>query len=155
MSLTETSPHVSEQIARDQRRLVAAGYLFMAGSAIHIFDHLRRGQGSVTDTLNALGTVGVVVQAAVITLILTRHRLAPLISAAAGFQLALGFTAAHWLPKWSSLSDSFVDRRPAVFSILASLTEIAGALAVGVAGLRVYWHESRDARPAVRVDSEM
>lgn len=125
----------------DQVWLIRAAYVFLVGSAIHIVDHLRRGQGSVSDALNALGTVGVVVQVAVITLILTRHRLAPLMAAAAGFTLALGFAAAHWLPKWSSLSDSFVDHPPAVFSVFASLAEIAGALAVGVTGLRAYWHE--------------
>jgi hypothetical protein len=137
--MRRAAPPTGEQQRRDGRRLIAAGYLFMVGSAIHIFDHLRRGQNSVTDALYAAGTAGVVVQATVITLILTRHRLAPLVSAAAGFSLALGFTAAHWLPKWSSLSDSFIDHRPAVFSIIASLTEIAGALAVGVCGLLVYW----------------
>jgi len=136
----------ADETTLDWKRLVAAGYLFMLGSAIHIFDHLRRGQGSVTDGLNALGTVGVVVQAAVITLILTRHRLAPLLSAAAGFSLALGFIAAHWLPKWSSLSDSFVDHRPAAFSIVASMAEIIGAIAVGFTGLRTYWHEAASSR---------
>ena len=135
-----------DRTTRDWQRLVAAGYVFMVGSAVHIFDHLRRGQGSVTDALSALGTVGIVIQVAVITLILTRHRLAPLLSAGAGFSLALGFTAAHWLPKWSSMSDSFVDHRPAVFSIVASLAEIGGAVAIGVAGLRTYWHEAGRAR---------
>ena len=136
----------ADESSLDWKRLVAAGYLFMLGSAIHIVDHLRRGQGSVTDGLNALGTVGVIVQVVVITLILTRHRLAPLMSASAGFSLALGFTAAHWLPKWSSLSDSFVDHRPAAFSIVASLAEIIGAIAVGFTGLRAYWHEASRSR---------
>ena len=145
----------SDQTIDDRRQLVAAGYLFMIGSAVHIFDHLRRGQGSVTDTLNALGTFGVVVQVTVITLILTGHRLAPLMSAAAGFSLALGFTAAHWLPKWSSLSDSFVDQRPAVFSVVASLAEIAGAFAVGITGLRAYLHEPHGARGSQRLDDEI
>ena len=149
------STALSEQSTSDQRRLVAAGYLFMIGSAVHIIDHLRRGQGSVTNALNALGTFGVVVQAAVITLILTRHRLAPLISAAAGLSLALGFTAAHWLPRWSSLSDSFVDHRPAAFSIVASLAEIAGALAVGITGLRSYWHEPDRATERDSIDSKI
>jgi len=57
------------------------------------------------------------------------------------FISSITFAAAHWLPKWSSLSDSFVDHPPAVFSVFASLAEIAGALAVGVTGLRAYWHE--------------
>ena len=145
----------ADETSLDWRRLVAAGYLFMLGSAIHIFDHLRRGQGSVSDALNALGTVGVVVQVAVITLILTRHQLAPLISAAAGFSLALGFTAAHWLPKFSSLSDSFVDHRPAAFSIVASAAEIVGAIAVGVTGLRAYWHETGRERAGVANQPEI
>jgi hypothetical protein len=145
----------SDQPTSYQRHLVAAGYVFMIGSTVHIIDHLRRGQGSVTNTLNALGTFGVVVQVTVITLILTRHRLAPLISAAAGFSLALGFTAAHWLPKWSSLSDSFVDHRPAAFSIVASLAEIAGALAVGTTGLRAYWHEPNRETRREPIDSKI
>ena len=145
----------ADETTLDWKRLVAAGYLFMLGSAIHIFDHLRRGQGSVTDGLNALGTVGVVVQAAVITLILTRHRLAPLLSAAAGFSLALGFIAAHWLPKWSSLSDSFVDHRPAAFSIVASLAEIIGAIAVGFTGLRAYWHGAARSRESAAANRQI
>lgn len=124
------------------RQLVRAGYLFLAGSALHTFDHLRRGQGSVTELLNRVGTVGVVVQVVVITLILTHHRLAPLLSAGAGFALALGFAAAHWLPHWSSLSDSFVDHRVSTFSYVASVAEIVGALAVGIAGTKAYLNSS-------------
>ncbi len=129
--------HSSIPTASD-RQLVRAGYLFLAGSALHTFDHLRRGQGSVTELLNRVGTISVVVQVVVITLILTRHHLAPLLSAAAGFALALGFAAAHWLPRWSSLSDSFVDRRVSAFSYVASVAEIVGAVAVGIAGTRAY-----------------
>ena len=56
---------------------------------------------------------------------------------AAGFPLAIGFTAAHMLPTWSVLSDSFIDNQVSAFSWVASLMEIAGALALGVAGLVV------------------
>lgn len=127
----------SPDLDRRWNRLVAAGYLFAFGSAIHVVDHLRRGQGSVTEALYWAGNGGLVVQVVVITLIVTRHQVAPLASTAAGFALALGFTAAHWLPRWSVLSDSFVDNDASVFSYVASLSEIAGALAVGVAGLGV------------------
>jgi hypothetical protein len=127
----ETSPE------RADRRLLMAGYLFLAGSSIHLIDHLRRGQTSVTEQLYWAGNLALVVQVVVITLILTRHRAAPLAAAAAGFPLAIGFTAAHWLPHWSSLSDSFVDSRVSAFSYLASGMEIAGALAVGLAGIGV------------------
>ena len=78
---------------------MAAGVLFAVGSAVHMLDHLRRGQGSVTEALYWTGNLALVVQVVVITLIFTRHRLAPLAAAAVGFPLALGFFAAHWLPE--------------------------------------------------------
>ena len=123
---------------RRQRQLVAAGVLFAVGSAVHTVDHLRRGQGSVTDELYWAGNLALVMQVVVVTLVLTRHRLAPLAAAAAGFPLALGFLTAHWLPEWSALSDPLwdIDSWPAL-SYAASTLEIAGALAVAVAGLAV------------------
>ena len=123
---------------RQERNLMAAGTLFAVGSAVHVLDHLRRGQTSVTAELNGAGTLALVVQVAVVTLILTRHRLAPLAAAAAGFPLALGFLTAHWLPLWSELSDPVweIDSLPAL-SVVASVLEVAGALAVGLAGLSI------------------
>lgn len=124
-------------VAAGDRRLVQAGCLFAAGSAVHLVDHLRRGQGSVTEELYWAGNLALVLQVAVVTLVLARHRLAPLAAAAAGFPLAFGFAAAHWLPQWGALSDSFVEGGASAFSLFASALEIAGALAVGVAGLFV------------------
>jgi hypothetical protein len=120
-----------------ERRLVQVGWLFAAGSAIHLFDHLRRGQTSITEQLYWAGNLWLILQVVVITLIVTRHRQAPLLAACAGFPLALGFLAAHWLPHWSSLSDSFVDEHVALFSWFASAAEIVGALAVGIVGLAI------------------
>jgi hypothetical protein len=121
-----------------EQRLLAAGWLFALGSAVHIVDHLRRGQGSVTDELQWVGTLALVLQAVVVTLLLTRHRLAPLLALAAGFPLALGFFAAHWLPEWSALSDpAWQIDSWRWFSYVASTTEIVGALAIAVAGLGV------------------
>lgn len=119
------------------RRLVLAGVLFAVGSGIHLLDHLRRGQGSVTEELYWAGNLALIVQVVVITLVLTRHRLASLAAVAAGFPLAIGFAAAHWLPEWSALSDPFLGGGADAFSLVASGTEIAGALAVGIAGLTV------------------
>ncbi|MCU1395742.1 MAG: hypothetical protein JWM34_4170 [Ilumatobacteraceae bacterium] len=127
--------------AREGRRLIVAGWVFLIGSAVHAADHLRRGQGSVTDALYVVGTSGMVIQAVVITLILVRHRLAPLLAAGSGFSLGLAFIAVHWLPHWSSLSDSFVDHHVSAFSVVASLLEIVGAFAIGVTGTVVYWHQ--------------
>ena len=120
------------------RALYAAGVLFAVGSAVHTIDHLRRGQGSVTEALYWVGNLALVLQAVVITLILTRHRMAPMAAAAGGFVLAAGFAAAHWLPEWSALSDPVWEVDDATwFSFLASGLEIAGAVAIGVAGLAV------------------
>src|SRR6186997_2408824 len=109
---------------RRDRNLWRAGVLFAAGSAVHMVDHLRRGQGSITDELYWAGNLATIVQVAVITLIFTRHRLAPL--------------AAHWLPEWSALSDPVWDVTSAPWlSYAASALEIAGALAIGVTGLAI------------------
>lgn len=121
-----------------ERRLTAAGWLFAAGSAVHLFDHLRRGQGSITETLYWAGNLALVLQVVVITLVLTRHRLGPLAAAAAGFPLAVGFASAHWLPEWSAMSDPVWEIDSLTwFSYLASATEVAGALAIGAAGVAV------------------
>jgi hypothetical protein len=121
-----------------QRVLVIAGWLFAAGSAIHMIDHLRRGQGSITETLYRAGTLSTILQAVTVTLIVVRHRVAPLAAIVAGFSLAAGFLAAHWLPEWSSLSDPLWEIDSLQwFSVVASTAEILGALAIGIAGLRV------------------
>ena len=123
---------------RLERNLWRAGVLFAVGSAVHLVDHLRRGQGSITDELYWAGNLAIVVQVAVITLIFTRHRLAPLAAAAAGFPLALGFLAAHWLPEWSALSDPVWEvSSMGWLSYAASALEIGGALAIGCTGLAI------------------
>jgi hypothetical protein len=121
-----------------QRMLVVAGWLFAAGSAIHMIDHLRRGQGSITETLYRAGTLSTILQAVTVTLIVGRHRVAPLAAAVAGFSLGAGFLAAHWLPEWSSLSDPVWEIDSLRwFSVVASTAEILGALAIGIVGFRV------------------
>jgi hypothetical protein len=118
------------------RRLLLAGCAFAVGSAIHTVDHLRRGQGSVTEELYWAGNLALVLQVVVVTLVLTRHRVAPLVAASVGPPLALAFAAAHWLPRWSALSDPLT-AIGSPFSYVASTLEIAGALALGVAGAAV------------------
>lgn len=121
-----------------ERRLWVAGIVFAGGSAIHLIDHLRRGQGSVTDTLYLLGNVGLLFQVSTITLVLTRNRLAPIAAAFTGFAMAVGFAAAHWLPTWSAMSDPVWKIHSLTWlSWVASTAEFAGALAVALAGLAI------------------
>lgn len=123
---------------RATRRLVATGWVFAVGSTIHVVDHLRRGQGSITDELYWLGNLALVLQVVVVTLVFTRHPRAPLVAAVGGFPLAVGFLAAHWVPASSPISDPVweIDSL-AWFSGVASTVEIVGALAIGAAGLAV------------------
>ena len=102
--------------ARDDRILRWAAVFFLVGFAIHNADHIRRGASSVTPELFVAGNLAAVVSVTAIVLVLRRHRLAALVAVAAGFPLAIGFTAAHMLPTWSVLSDSFVDGHVSVFS---------------------------------------
>ena len=99
----------------------------------------------MTPELFVAGNLAAVVSVTAIVLVLRRHRLAALVAVAAGFPLAIGFTAAHMLPTWSVLSDSFVDGHVSVFSWVASISEIVGALALGFAGLAVLRSRSGDA----------
>jgi hypothetical protein len=73
--------------------------------------------------------------------VLTRHRLAPVLAVAVGFPDAIGIAAVHLLPHWSSsLSDAFPGAHGTgvtALSWVAAITEIAGALAFGFAGLYV------------------
>jgi hypothetical protein len=68
-------------------------------------------------------------------MVLSGSRRAAPVAAIAGFGLALAFTSAHLLPHWSELSDSFVDGDVSAVSWAAALMEIAGALALGAAGV--------------------
>lgn len=121
----------------DDRILRWAAVFFLIGFAVHNADHIRRGASSVTPELFVAGNLAAVVSIVAIVLVLRRHRLAAQVAVAAGFPLAIGFTAAHMLPTWSVLSDSFIDGHVGVFSWVASLMEIVGALALGFAGLAV------------------
>jgi hypothetical protein len=130
-------------------RLRRAGLVFAIGSAIHVADHLRRGQGSISETLYALGNTALVLQVVTITLIATRHRLAPMVAAVAGPSLAIGFFAAHWLPHWSAVSDPVWEVTSIRWlSVIASIVEIVGALMVGAAGLSIVMRDVRRAHVA-------
>lgn len=121
-----------------ERRLRHAGIAFGVGSTIHVADHLRRGQGSVSELLFTLGNSALVLQVVAVTLIVVGHRNAPRVAAVAGPTLAVAFAAAHWLPRWSPASDPVweISSLPWL-SVIASVVEIAGAVAIGWAGASI------------------
>jgi hypothetical protein len=115
--------------------LRTAALCFAAGLALHTADHLRRGVDVLTEHVFWGGMVLTTTSVIAIVLVLTRHRAAPVIAAVVGFTAAIGVSAAHLLPTWSALSDSLPDGHVDVMSWVAVLIEIAGAVALGAAGL--------------------
>jgi hypothetical protein len=136
MATTATDHQARPIVRQPDRELAFAALAFLVAAVLHNADHFRRGTDSVTTELLVTGYLGMALSAVAIGLVLAGHRLAPLVAVSIGFPLALGFTAAHWLPTWSALSDSFVEGGAEPVSIVASLLEVAGALALAVAGLR-------------------
>jgi hypothetical protein len=123
----------------DERKLQTAALVYLAGLVLHTVDHLRRGIDTVTHHVFWAGNVSTAVGLTAVALILTRHRLAPVAAVAAGFPIAIGVAAVHLLPEWSTaLSDSFIDQSMSWMSWTVVLLEIAGALATGIIGLRLY-----------------
>lgn len=108
---------------------------FAVAVVLHNADHLRRGTSSISGLLQTAGWLGLAISITAIVLVLCGHRFGPIAAISAGFPLALGFLAAHWLPTWSSFSDSFVEGGASWLSITASLAEVAGALWLGIAGV--------------------
>lgn len=124
-----------------RQRLRYAAYVYGFGTALHTVDHFRRGAGSVSWELVEAGTLGTILAAIALTLIFTRHALAPIAAAAVGIPHGLGIFAVHWLPRWSVLSDSFFGNTMSPMSWVAVALEVTGALAVGFIGLSVWRHE--------------
>jgi hypothetical protein len=122
------------------RLLRYATVLYAAGLAVHTADHLRRGTGVLTWEVFWAGILSTAVGVLTIALVLGGHRLAPALAAAAGVPIAVGVAAVHLLPHWSALSDAFPGARGTGVTALSwtvVLVEIAGAFAVGAAGLYI------------------
>jgi hypothetical protein len=119
-------------------RLQQAALLYLLGLALHTADHLRRGLDATTLHVLWAGNVSTVLGVAAVVMILTRHRYAPEAAVAFGFPIAFGVSAVHFLPDWfGPLSDSFPAQDMSWVSWAVVAIEVAGALAVGVYGLRV------------------
>lgn len=85
------------------------------------------------------GTLQLILAAVTIALVFKRNRWAPLAAVGIGYAGAVGFTAAHLLPKWGFFSDSFINAPPwarvTAFSWVTAILEIAANLVFGTIGL--------------------
>jgi hypothetical protein len=102
----------------------------------------------VTPEVFWAGTLSTIAGVVTLRLVFTRHRLAPLVATVFGFQTALGVTAVHLLPHWSSFSDALPGARGTgitTFSWIVVNIEIAGALFLGIFAANSLFHQRRDA----------
>jgi hypothetical protein len=126
--------------AEHERWLKYSALFYALGLALHTADHFRRGLDASTGQVLVIGNISTAVGMTVAVLVVLGHRHAPMFAAATGFPVAFGVAAVHLLPTWSAFSDSFVDAHGTgvtAMSWTVVLIEIAGALAMGVAGLVV------------------
>jgi hypothetical protein len=116
--------------------LRTAALVYAAGLTIHTIDHFRRGVDAVTNHVFWAGTLLTTISVIAIVLVFRRHPAAPIVAVAVGFTAAIGVSATHLLPEWSTaLSDSLPSGDVDVFSWFAVLVEIVGAFTLGCAGL--------------------
>ena len=106
---------------------------------LHGGDHMRRGMNVVPPAVMVGGTLQLILAAVTIVLVFRRNRWAPLAAVGIGYAGAVGFTAAHLLPKWGFFSDSFINAPPwarvTAFSWVTAILEIAANLVFGTIGL--------------------
>jgi hypothetical protein len=125
----------------DEHRWLKFSALFYAlGLALHTADHFRRGLDASTSQVLIVGNISTALGITVAVMVIAGYRHAPFLAAVTGFPVAFGVAAVHLLPKWSAFSDTFVNaHNTGVTSLSWSvvLIEIAGALAMGIAGLAV------------------
>jgi hypothetical protein len=119
--------------------LRTAGVVFAIALVIHGADHFRRGMDVLTPAVFWAGNAQIALSVVTLVLIFRHHRLAPAFAAVLGFASAIGFTAAHVVPHWSTFSDSFTGAHPAPhvtgFSWFAAACEIGAGLYLGIAAV--------------------
>jgi hypothetical protein len=136
-------------VASRARRAAATGDAALDGAAavftlavmVHGVDHLRRGIDASGRDVFWLGTLGMFLEVAVVVLVASRHRLAPLAATFGGVALAAGYAAVHFLPARSWLSDPFASARDVnALSWFAGSFEIVAALGLAAAAAVVAQH---------------
>ena len=124
-----------------------ATLLYAFGLIVQTGDHLHRGIGVLTPEVFWAGNISTVLGAVVIALVLVGHPSAPPLATLLGFMVAPGIAAAHLLPHWSAFSDAFPGAHgtgvtPVSWAVV--LIEVAGLLAMGLAGLSLLLGERHE-----------
>lgn len=122
-----------------ERRFYWAAMVFAAALALHAADHIRRGMDVIPPAVMMAGNIQIVAAALTLALVVRRNRWAPRAAVALGVASAVGFSAAHLLPRWGPLSDSFINPVAGSgvtwFSWVTAVAEIGTALVMAAAGI--------------------
>ena len=109
--------------------LATAAWVYIAGLVLHTGDHMRRGLGDTDEGVIWGGTLLLVLAAVALTLVFTRHALAP--------AAAVVVSAAHLLPDWGPLSEELAAADVDALTWLAVGSEIVGGAVLALAGLAI------------------
>lgn len=129
------------------RFLRVAAVIFAIGLLVHGADHVRRGLSASPLLVVIAGNVQLAAAVLVVAMVFMRHRWAARGAVILGFASAIGFAAAHLLPAWGPLSDSFV-HAPAsagvtAYSWVTAIVEICTDAVFGIAGIRAFRSNER------------
>jgi hypothetical protein len=124
----------------DWLRTFAVGYVVL--DSIHAVDHLRQAR-TLSPQIYAGGTLALATSVLVMVLVLRRHPVAPLAATAFGTAAALGVFAAHIVPNFYFLSDSYVPLHLDIVSWLIAIAVIIDAAALALVGASMLGGEDR------------
>ena len=116
--------------------LRAATGFFAVGFALHHLDHVRRGYGVVEEGVIVGRTVAAMLVAVLFTLVVTRHRAAPIAAVVVGGAVLVGVVMVRVVPPFGPPSDHLGAEGTEVWSWLAVGIELVGAVVLVLAGWR-------------------
>lgn len=122
-----------------ERRFYWAAMVFAVALALHAADHFRRGMNVIPPAVMMAGNIQIVAAVITLALVVRRNRWAPYAAVTLGLASAVGFGAAHLLPRWGPFSDSFINPAAASgvtwFSWVTAVGELGTALVMAAAGI--------------------
>lgn len=116
--------------------LRAATVLFTIGFVLHHADHVRRGYGAVEEGVILGRTVAAMLVAVMVTLVVTRHALAPLSAALVGTIVAVGLIMVRLVPPFGPPSDHLGADGIDALTWFVVLFELVGAVVVAAVGFQ-------------------
>lgn len=140
--------NMAEAKSRASTNLTIGVVVFVVSLVAHNANHARLGLTESPPAVVWAGTLVLMFSAAMVTLVVVRHRLAASYCAVGGALIALGVTASHLLPKWGPLSDPILTEPASLITRIAVFGEIVGAMFLAYTAWRVRRTQSPAHGPA-------